>query len=59
MEIDGEAHGNDDQEAKDKARTAWLQRNGWKVLRFWTGEVTAEMDWVIDRIREVITGEES
>ena len=59
VEIDGDTHGNDEQEAKDAARTAWLERDGWKVMRFWTHEVVTEMDWVVSRIREVITGEES
>jgi len=57
VEVDGETHGNDEQEARDAARTAKLEREGWRVMRFWVNEVTTELDWVVDRIREAITGE--
>jgi very-short-patch-repair endonuclease len=52
VEVDGDQHGSDDQQAKDADRTAWLRRRGWTVLRFWTGELISEMDRVVDAIRE-------
>ena len=57
IEVDGETHGNDEQESRDAQRAAWLERHGWRVLRFWSTDVAAELDWVVERIWEAITGE--
>jgi very-short-patch-repair endonuclease len=51
IEVDGDSHGNDAQEARDAERTRWLESRGWHVLRFWTGDLT-NMDEVTERIFE-------
>ncbi len=35
IELDGEQHGLDAAQAYDAARTAFIEREGWQVLRFW------------------------
>ncbi len=51
VEIDGDQHGNDRQQMRDATRTDWLERHGWRVIRFWSSEL-ADMDAVEDAIRE-------
>lgn len=34
VEIDGRAHNDPEQGERDKTRQAWLERQGWRVLRF-------------------------
>jgi very-short-patch-repair endonuclease len=46
VELDGGQHG----EAVDAARTAALERQGLRVLRFWNHQVLLEMDAVLDAI---------
>ena len=36
IEADGGQHADD---PDDKRRTDWLQRNGWRMLRFWNNEI--------------------
>src|SRR5436305_1230579 len=56
VEVDGDSHGSEEQEARDAARTAWLERNGWRVIRFWTTEVNGHLDEVVEQIWDAITG---
>ncbi|MFZ5791558.1 MAG: endonuclease domain-containing protein [Pseudomonadota bacterium] len=48
IEIDGGQHG--EAERSDKARTAWLESRGFRVLRFWNNEVLENPDGVLQRI---------
>ncbi|MGN6471311.1 MAG: endonuclease domain-containing protein [Rhizobiaceae bacterium] len=50
IEIDGYQHGFEVQQRHDARRTAWLNRNGYKELRFWTHEVRKELDSVLNTI---------
>jgi very-short-patch-repair endonuclease len=47
IELDGGQHNRDDVSAKDRARQQWLQAEGYRVLRFWNGEVSANLDGTI------------
>ena len=49
IEIDGDSHGNDAQAARDAERTRWLECDGWRVMRFWAGDLSS-MDEVTERI---------
>jgi very-short-patch-repair endonuclease len=49
IEIDGATHG-DDREVPDAARTAWLERQGLRVLRFWNDDVLSDTDAVMESI---------
>ncbi len=50
IETDGDCHGFDDQQQRDVRRTLWLNQNGWRVLRFWNGELASDMSNVLERI---------
>jgi very-short-patch-repair endonuclease len=44
IEVDGGQHG--EREAEDAARTAWLNSQGYRVLRFWNNEILDNIDAV-------------
>ena len=52
IELDGGHHGS--QLAKDAARTGYLQRQGWQVLRFWNNEVIDNTDGVVRAILDAV-----
>jgi very-short-patch-repair endonuclease len=56
VEIDGEQHGFDIHRANDENRTAWLEREGFRVIRFWNNEVLRETDAVCNAILNALGG---
>ncbi len=48
IELDGEQHA--EQQAYDERRSRWLESEGFRVIRFWNGEVLNEFEAVVDRI---------
>ena len=50
IEVDGSQHGEDVQADHDAVRDRVLTRHGYRVLRFWAGEVRRDLDGVMDRI---------
>jgi len=54
VEIDSSQHASE--QAADAKRTAWLMREGYRVLRFWNNEVLANSEAVIERIRLNLLG---
>jgi very-short-patch-repair endonuclease len=54
IEIDGEQHADS---VGDVRRTAWLNRHGYSVLRFWNHEVLRERDSVLDAVLAVLSGD--
>ncbi len=46
-EVDGRQHGEAAQAAHDDERTRWLQARGYRVVRFWSNEVTSNMPGVL------------
>ena len=52
IEVDGGQH--IDQMEYDDERTAWLESEGFRVLRFWNHEVLQEMDGVLEQIRQAV-----
>ncbi len=52
VEADGGQHG--DQEAYDARRTAWLEAEGFQVLRFWNHDVLTDTDTVMEVIGEAV-----
>jgi very-short-patch-repair endonuclease len=52
VEVDGGQHG--EQGKRDAARTAWLEAQGFRVLRFWNNEVLGNTDGVIETIRRAL-----
>lgn len=58
IETDGARHGFDDQEQRDLRRTQWLEQNGWRVVRFWNGELASDMNNVLERIFNALEGQQ-
>ena len=48
IEIDGSQH--IEAAGYDTARTAWLESQGFRVLRFWNDEVLARTDAVLEAV---------
>ena len=48
VELDGGQHS--EQRAYDDRRTRWLESYGFKVLRFWNGDVLLHVDSVLEAI---------
>jgi very-short-patch-repair endonuclease len=55
IELDGSQHAQ--AEVADARRTAFLNAEGWRVLRFWNGRVITEMDNVLREILAHLPGE--
>jgi len=49
VEVDGATRGEDAQ-AHDEARTRYLEREGWRVVRFWNREVVENISGVVETI---------
>jgi very-short-patch-repair endonuclease len=45
VELDGGQHS--EQETDDAARTAWLEAQGYRVVRFWNNDVMGDLDGVL------------
>jgi very-short-patch-repair endonuclease len=52
VELDGGGH--TEQVASDAKRTAWLETQGFRVLRFWNHDVLRNMEAVKDAIRRTM-----
>ena len=52
VEVDGGQH-SENVEA-DRARTSWLESQGYAVIRFWNNDVLSKTDIVIERIDEAV-----
>jgi very-short-patch-repair endonuclease len=50
VELDGSQHGEDDHVEYDSHRTAFLESRGYRVLRFWNGDVLADLEIVANYI---------
>jgi very-short-patch-repair endonuclease len=48
IELDGGQH--DSRREHDERRTAWLNANGYRVIRFWNNEVFENLDFVLQTI---------
>jgi very-short-patch-repair endonuclease len=48
IEVDGGQH--TDLKTRDEARTAWLQAQGFRALRFWNHDVLQRRDLVLEEI---------
>jgi len=55
IEVDGDHHGYDENRARDEKRTAYLNSQGYSVLRFSNQEVMTEMSVVLEAIYAHLT----
>ena len=53
VELDGGQHAS--QHAYDDARTAWLNKRGYSVLRFWNNDVLGNTEGVLEEIAATLT----
>jgi adenine-specific DNA-methyltransferase len=54
IELDGEQHGDDAHIAYDHARTERLLADGFRVLRFWNGELIENFEGVLEGIERAL-----
>ena len=54
IEIDGGQHNQQSESEKDEIRTKWLEKKGFKVIRFWNTDVLLNIEGVAIRILEAI-----
>ena len=54
IEIDGATHGEDDEIARDLARTSFLEREGWYVHRVLNHEVYENLEGVLEGLAHVL-----
>src|SRR6476620_78253 len=50
IELDGGDHNVDATAARDSERQAWLEREGYRVVRFWNSDVARDLDAVMEKI---------
>lgn len=50
IEVDGGQHAEEEQMAHDQRRTAWLNSQNFRVLRFWNLDVLENLEGVVDAI---------
>jgi very-short-patch-repair endonuclease len=50
IELDGGHHNDDETAKRDLERQLWLEREGYRVVRFWNSEVTNDLKAVLERI---------
>jgi uncharacterized protein DUF559 len=56
IEVDGWRHGDQPNKLHDDARTRWLEREGFRVVRVWNNEIDRNIDGVMGRIYAEIYG---
>lgn len=56
IEVDGSQHGDLSGATRDKKRTAWLEKEGYRVLRFWNNDITNDLEGVMETIYEALYG---
>ncbi|MFC7396738.1 endonuclease domain-containing protein [Chelatococcus sp. GCM10030263] len=56
IELDGGHHSEEATVARDTRRTAWLEQEGYRVLRFWNAELSDNLEGVLDTIYAALHG---
>ena len=54
--MDGGQHLQPSEKQKDRGRDAWLEAQGYRVLRFWDNEVMMNTRGVLEMIRNTLSG---
>jgi very-short-patch-repair endonuclease len=50
IELDGGHHNNDANAKRDRERQLWLEKEGYRVVRFWNSEIDGDLSAVLERI---------
>ncbi len=56
IEVDGSQHGDAVVKARDDARTQWLAREGYRVVRFWNNDLIENIEGVLETIHAALHG---
>jgi len=56
VEVDGSQHGTDVGRSRDSERTAWLNSEGYRVVRFWNSDIRNNIDAVVEVIYAELYG---
>jgi adenine-specific DNA-methyltransferase len=54
IELDGSQHKEENQERYDKKRTEFLEKLGFKILRFWNNEINDNLEGVFIKIENLL-----
>jgi len=49
-------HNNDEDAKRDGERQRWLEQEGYRVVRFWNSEISADLNAVLEQIYVEIYG---
>src|SRR5262245_59519248 len=50
IELDGGHHNEDEGAKRDRERQLWLEREGYRVVRFWNSEINDDLTAVLEKI---------
>lgn len=50
IELDGGHHNDDETARRDRERQDWLEKEGYRVIRFWNSEIAADLTGVLEQI---------
>jgi very-short-patch-repair endonuclease len=56
VELDGGHHSEDATAKRDSERQAWLEQEGYRVIRFWNSNVTSDLRAVMEKIYVEVYG---
>ena len=56
IELDGGHHAGGDVAIHDRERHAWLEAEGYRVLRFWNSDLDENIEGVLEAIRAALYG---
>jgi very-short-patch-repair endonuclease len=56
IELDGGHHNEDEEAQRDRLRQDWLEKEGYRVVRFWNSEVSGDLNALLERIYTELHG---
>ena len=56
IEVDGGHHNQDEEAQRDRERQAWLEKEGYRVIRLWNSEMCSDPYAVLERINFELHG---
>jgi very-short-patch-repair endonuclease len=56
VEVDGSQHGSERGLSRDGERSAWLESQGYRVVRFWNSDVVRDIEAVMELIYAELYG---
>jgi very-short-patch-repair endonuclease len=56
IELDGGHHNDDETARRDHERQLWLEKEGYRVIRFWNSEITGNLNAVLERVYAELHG---